>query len=408
MLFSTLCLGGKLVLAPSASKDDIAELVGLVDAEAVTHLLCVPSLYSVLLDHPKTRSLETVIVAGEECLPELVERHASSPTAAQLFNEYGPTEATVWSSVQALTPKPGSGPVSIGRPIDRARIHLMDARGRRVPPGCAGELHIAGPGLTRGYVGRPAATAAAFVPDPLAHEPGDRLYRTGDLARRMAGGELVFLGRIDRQVKVRGFRIELGEIESVLQTHDAVREAAVVVVGTDAASQRIVAYLVLSNAKTEPELADLRRHLRQQLPDFMVPGGFVFLEAMPLTPNGKVDRRALLEAGGEQLVRDVPFVAPRTATEETLVGIWHDLLGLEQIGVEDNFFDLGGHSLLTTQLVSRLRDAFGLDVPLQSFFEEPTIAGLAESIDIARWATEAADQRSVDDEPDDDLEMGEL
>jgi len=430
-LFGTLCGGGRLVLAPSNLKDDVSRLTTVIEAQGVTHLLCVPSVYSVLLEQPPAPTLRAVIVAGEECLPELVARHRQTRPGTQLFNEYGPTEATVWSSVGQLAAMEGAArvadaaampvpPVTIGRPIAGARLHLLDRGGRPVPVGCPGEIHIGGPGVTLGYVGQPRATAVAFVPDPFTAPPGEprggRLYRTGDLARQTASGEFLFLGRIDRQVKVRGYRIELGEVESVLQTHSAVREAAVVVVGGATGgpqAHRLVACLVLAEGLEQPEPQVLRAHLRERLPEVMVPSAFVVLEALPLTPNGKVDRRALATtAGDEAAVREVPYVAPRTDTEATLVRLWSDLLGVQQVGVEDNFFDLGGHSLLTTQLVSRLRDTFDLEVPLQSFFEEPTVAGLAESIDLARWAAERVEERPVAIAAgvgeEDDLETGEI
>ncbi|HVR99924.1 MAG TPA: phosphopantetheine-binding protein, partial [Thermoanaerobaculia bacterium] len=267
-----------------------------------------------------------------------------------------------------------------------------------------GELWVGGAGVTRGYHGRPDLTAGKFIPDPFApfsEAPGARLYRTGDLVRWLADGELQFLGRIDQQVKVRGFRIELEEIEAVLRTHRAVHDAVVVPLegrrrqpsetadGTPQ-YQRLAAYIVVRQGEPEPQAAALRAYLKERLPEYMVPTGFLTLPALPLTPNGKVDRRALAAAGGDRFAPEVAYVAPRTPVERKVAEIWTELLEAERVGANDNFFDLGGHSLLTTRLVSRIRDAFQLEVPLQTFFEEPTVSGLAQSIELARWAEEVA------------------
>jgi len=391
-VFGTLCAGGRLVLPTGSRQADGLRFGELAARHGVTHLLCVPSLYSALLEE-RAEGLEGVIVAGEACHPDLVASHFAERPGTRLWNEYGPTEATVWSTVQELLPGTIGSRVPIGRPIDGASVHLLDARGRRVPPGVTGEVFLGGPGVTRGYAGRPGLTAERFVPDPFDPHGGGRLYRTGDLARWSASAELVFLGRVDHQVKVRGFRIELGEIEAALREHRAVQEAAAVPLATGAGGDptaprydRLAAYLELRDGEPEPQAHALRQFLRDRLPDGMVPGAFVILDALPLSPNGKVDRRALAAAGGVALAPQTPYVAPATETEERLVVIWQELLDRERVGVQDNFFDLGGHSLLTTRLLSRLRDAFELEVPLQTFFEEPTIAALAEGIELARWA----------------------
>jgi len=419
-IFGTLCQGGRLVLVPAAEREDVAALGELVEREEISHFLCVPTLYSVLLDELHATALRGVVVAGEACPIELVERHSRLLPQVGLWNEYGPTEATVWSSVCALRP---AAAVTIGRPIPNVELHALDAQRRPVPAGVPGELHIGGQGLARGYLDRPGLTAERFIPNPLSAEPGARLYRTGDLVRYLADGEIRFLGRLDQQVKVHGFRIELEEIEVALRTHPAVREAAVVALaarraaagdGADAAAEservpqyeRLVACMVLEPGEPEPQPQALKSFLRERLPEYMVPTAYAVLEALPRTPSGKVDRRALASAEGAQLVPEVPFVAPRTPTEEKLVEIWSELLEVDRIGVHDNFFDLGGHSLLTTRLVSRLRDTFELEVPLQVFFEEPTLAGLAKTIELAHWAEEVA--QAPPEATDDDLEQGEL
>jgi acyl carrier protein len=248
------------------------------------------------------------------------------------------------------------------------------------------ELFIGGGNLARGYLDRPALTAERFLPDPFAGitgEPGARLYRTGDLARWLPDGRLDFLGRIDEQVKIRGVRVELGEIEAMLLRHPAVREAAVLAKASPQGEKRLVAYLTAEEGMDAPRL---RAYLGRELPAAMLPSAFVFLDAMPVTATGKVDRRALDAIDVTAPAREKPFTAPRTPLEAQLAGMWSELLGVEPVGALDNFFDLGGHSLLTTQLVSRLRAAFQLEVPLPTFFEDPTVAGLAQAIELAQWA----------------------
>ncbi|RMF31801.1 MAG: non-ribosomal peptide synthetase, partial [Chloroflexi bacterium] len=258
-----------------------------------------------------------------------------------------------------------------------------------VPVGVPGELFIGGDGLARGYLHRPDLTAEAFLPDPFSGTPGARLYRTGDLARFRPDGNLEFLGRADAQVKVRGFRVELGEIEAVLGRHPALREVAVAAWEDGAATKRLVAYVVPGEAG-EPDVGELRRFLEERLPDYMVPSAFVTMEGLPRTPGGKVDRRALPAPEGERPFLKQEYVAPRTPTEEKLAAICAQLLGIEQVGVHDNFFDLGGHSLLATQFISRVRETFGVELPLRSLFEHPTVAQLAQEIEKARESSPAA------------------
>jgi len=349
------------------------------------------------VEMPEAASLRGAIVAGEACPPELVERHFALRPQTGLWNEYGPTEGSVWSTVYAFPPGGLAGKVPIGRPIPNVQVHVLDRAGLPVPLGAAGELYVGGEGVTRGYQGRPELTAEKLVPDPFTARAGARLYRTGDLVRYLPDSQLLFLGRIDQQVKVRGFRIELAEIEAVLRSHRAVREAAVVAVearrdetaGSSPRYQKLAAYLVLHPGEPEPQATALRSFLKERLPEYMVPSGFAILASLPLSANGKVDRRALALAETARLAPESPFVAPRNLVEQRLVEIWAELLDVERVGVHDSFFDLGGHSLLTTQLISRVRDAFGLEVPLQTFFEDPTVAGIAESIELSRWAVEA-------------------
>ncbi len=330
----------------------------------------------------RTRSF---VIGGEQLRPEHVDfwrRHAPETV---LINEYGPTETVVGCCVYRVPrDKPISGLIPIGRPIANTRLYVLDGHLEPVPVGVAGELYIGGAGVARGYLRRPALTAERFIPDPFAPTPGARLYRTGDLARWRPDGNLEYLGRVDRQVKVRGYRIEPGEIEEALVRHPAVREAAVVTREHGPDDRRLVAYVTLAEGRAAPDDGELRRFLRSSLTEPMIPSAFMVLEGLPLTPNGKVDRDALPDAGVERTIPDSSFVAPRGPVEEAVASAWKSVLRRERVGAHDNFFDLGGHSLLATQVVSRLRDATGVEIPLRALFESPTVAGLAERIEAIR------------------------
>jgi acyl carrier protein len=293
-----------------------------------------------------------------------------------------------------LTGAPETWPAlpPVGRPISNVTIYILDQHQQLAAVGVPGELYIGGPVLARGYFHRPDLTAERFVPDPFppsvpppgGDERGDaRLYKTGDLARYLPDGDIEFLGRIDQQVKVRGYRIEPGEVEAVLARHPGVREAVVVAMLTardQAGDRQLLAYVVLDPERA-PGVGELRRFLQEKLPVYMIPSSFTILEALPLTPSGKVNRRALPAPDRAQPELGAGFVAPRTPTEETLADICAQVLGLDQVGVHDNFFDLGGHSLLATQFMSRVHDTFHVDLPLRRLFEMPTVAGLAQAID---------------------------
>ncbi|MEW5931561.1 MAG: amino acid adenylation domain-containing protein, partial [Gemmatimonadota bacterium] len=318
--------------------------------------------------------LREVLFGGQAVDADSVRRLLRAGKPRRLLHMYGPTETTAWCSYEnvehvaddALT-------VSVGRGTGNQRIYLLDATLNPVPVGVAGEAYVGGDGVVRGYLDRPALTAERFLPDPFAAEPGARMYRTGDRLRWRADGRLEFIGRVDEQVKVRGFRIEPGEIEAALTAHADVREARVIVREDVPGEQRLVAYVV-----GRADADGLRDHLRQGLPEYMVPGGFVTMESLPLTPNGKLDVRALPAPEYASADR---YVAPRTRTEEVLAGIWADVLHQERIGVTEDFFALGGHSLLATQVVSRIREALGVEVPLRALFESPTVARLGARAD---------------------------
>jgi non-ribosomal peptide synthetase component F len=334
-----------------------------------------------------------LIFGGEALSWEMVQRIARMKQTCRVINHYGPTETTVGSltySVAANEVPPYSLTVPIGRPIANTRVFVLDKYLQPVPTGVAGELYIGGAGVAAGYLNQPAETAARFVADPFALETGARLYRTGDLARYLPDGNIEFLGRVDHQVKVRGFRVELGEIETVLASHATVRQAVVTTSTAvspaaslakeeSATSQRLIAYIVTTEAKP-PATDELRNLLKQKLPDYMVPSAFVFLKSLPLTPNGKIDRAALPAPDETRPDLQRIFVAPRTPVEAELARIWAGLLKVNEVGVDDNFFDLGGHSLLATQVVSRMRQTFQVEISLRSLFELPTVAALAEKI----------------------------
>ncbi|CAG0977511.1 hypothetical protein ANRL2_02152, partial [Anaerolineae bacterium] len=265
-------------------------------------------------------------------------------------------------------------PVPLGKPIDNARIYVLDQNLEPLPVGIVGELWVAGAGVGLGYINDVDLTLAKFVPDPFTCQPGTRLYKTGDLVRYWPDGNLEFIGRVDHQVKIRGFRIELGEIEAVLQQHPAVREAVVVAHEDQAGDKRLVAYVAIKQPVT---VSELRQHVQAKLSEYMTPAGFVLLEALPLTPNGKVDRRALPAWQPDQPAQSDTFVAPRTPLEELVADLWRQVLNLERIGLHDNFFERGGHSLLATQVVARLRQSPGYEIAVRAIFENPTVASLA-------------------------------
>ncbi|WP_250523644.1 MULTISPECIES: non-ribosomal peptide synthase/polyketide synthase, partial [unclassified Caballeronia] len=373
-LFGTLTNGGCLALVDLDTARDPDAIIELVRHRDITRVLCVPSLGQAILDSMSSsddHKLREIIVAGEACPPGLAKQSSTLPRPVALYNEYGPTEATVWATAYRCLPEE-SNPVPIGGPIANTRVYLLDAERRLMPVGAVGELYVGGAGVGRGYLNRPELTAERFLDDPFV--PGGRMYRTGDIARYRADGNIEFLGRNDHQVKIRGFRIELGEIEAQIASHPSVREAVVIARTRHEATQdqQLIAYVTGTD---EIDAGILREHLASGLPDYMVPSAFVVLDALPLTPNGKLDRRALPDP---QWQDQATYVAPRTSLEETLAQCFASVLGLQRVAVFDNFFSLGGHSLLATQLVSRVRQALSIDLPLRALFDAPSVAALAE------------------------------
>jgi amino acid adenylation domain-containing protein len=429
-IFAPLSCGGAVILAKNA-----LHLSALAATSTVTMVNTVPSAMTELLQLGGLPATVQIVNLGGEALTQtLAQQVYAQPGVRLVRNLYGPSEITTCASHLPIE-RGSQAAVTIGRPIANTRIYLLDRQLQLVPSGVPGEIYIGGAGVARGYLDRPALTAERFIPDPFSHgaRPGSRLYKSGDLARFRPDGTIEFLGRLDQQIKLRGFRIELGEIEAALRRHPAVRDAVVLALG-EGETQRLVAYLVenkepvarwahreqraepgrpegtrnqepgtetpggypepgtenqeqgnrgpsgRTTEQTESLAAELRAFLRRSLPDYMVPAAFVFLPALPLMPNGKLDRKALPTPGDTRPALDQLYVAPRNPTETTIAAIWAELLGLDRVGVHDNFFALGGHSLLATRVIMRLREEFGPDLPLQLVFEQPTVAQLAEQL----------------------------
>ncbi len=367
-IFLALSGGGTVVVVRRDTVLDAEALTGVLRDQGVEMVFTPPALLGTL-DPAGLPRLRTLVVGGDRCPAETVERWAPGRL---MLNGYGPTEAAMYGTAAACAPGRGESP-PIGRPVANVRAYVLDRSLQPVPARVAGEIHLGGAGVARGYLGQPELTADSFVPDPFAGEPGARMYRTGDRGRWSADGELEFLGRLDEQVKVRGFRIEPGEIEAALAQHPAVREAAVMVREDHPGRHRLVAYITADGAA--PATAELREWLKARLPEYMVPSVLVALDDFPVTPNRKVDRRAL-PAPDDSAERERAYVAPRTETERTLAAVWQALLGVQRVGADDSFFELGGDSILAIQLVSRARAA-GVHVTPRQVFEHPTVAALA-------------------------------
>ncbi len=385
-LLSPLVVGQRLVMLPEGG--ELESLSGLLGTPGALSLVKITpahlnALNQLLPTNGTIKFRGAFVIGGEALGASTLFFWRTRAPYTRLINEYGPTESVVGCCVYEVTADaPESGPVPIGQPIANTQIYLLDAHLQPVPMGVPGELYVGGHGLARGYLNRPELTAQQFIPNPFSQQPGTRLYKTGDLARYLPDGNIEFIGRTDHQVKVRGFRIELGEIEVTLGQYDGVAEAVVVARQDETgagSSQHLIAYVV-PDQESVISPGELRRFVREKLPDYMVPSAFVSLEKLPLTPNGKIDRAALPPPDQSRPEQETGFVAPRNATEETLTDIFAAVLRLDQVGIYDNFFELGGHSLLATQVVSRIRGSFQLEVPLQALFETPTVAGLAETI----------------------------
>lgn len=380
-LFAPL-LAGKAVHFPDAKQ--VSQALGhtLLNSGIDYCLLMLVPAHLPLLErevgqHPQSLA-HALIVGGEQLYGESLAFWRKHAPATAIWNEYGPTETTVACCVYRVTgDTPSEGPIPFGRPIANTRIYLLDRYGEAVPVGAAGEVYVAGDGVGLGYWRRPELTAERFVPDRFSQQPGALMYRTGDLARYLPDGNLLFLGRLDTQVKVRGFRIELEEIEAAIAEHPGVAQAAVLVREDSANSKSLLAYIVSAGDRC-PSFEQLRDLLRKRLPEHMLPSALVVLEKFPLTPNGKIDRRALANTAGRELHATREYAAPRDETERSMCKLWAEVLAVERVGLDDNFFEMGGHSLLAARLFAKLDEQFGRTVPLGALFAAPTVRALAE------------------------------
>lgn len=382
-IYWTLCAGGRLVLPDDEQVKDPRLIAQLIRHQRISHLDAgIPSQYAVLLDTKSVQLPELLccIVAGEALPPALVARHVAAGSQTPLFNEYGPTEATVWTTAYRCTAAETRASVPIGRPIRNVRVHVLDDDLRPQPIGVPGELYVAGDGLARGYLNRPALTAESFVPDPFASVPGQRLYGTGDLARFLPDGNVEFLGRADSQVKVRGYRVELGEIDAVLQGHPDVATAVTLARNGRAGDTQLVAYVVPRDGAQLAAEA-LGAFAGASLPGYMVPTRFEFLAELPRNASGKLDRAALPQPSRAQDASTL-FEKPMAKAEREIASVFADVLGVEHVGLHDDFFALGGNSLLIARVGARLCEAYQVDLPLHSLFTIPTVAGVSRTIDV--------------------------
>src|SRR6266850_3384744 len=381
-LFTPLLVGCRVVLV--SEEQGINALSAAFGRDIFCLVKVTPAHLEMLrhsVDTNDVAKVKILVIGGEALLGESLSFWRTHAPKSKQFNEYGPTDAVVGCCVFELPTTTVQGMVPIGQPVANTQIYILDEHGKPVPVGVAGEIYIGGVQVARGYLNRPDLTAERFIPNPYGEEAGGRLYKTGDLGRHQRDGDIEYLGRSDYQVKIRGFRIELGEIEAVLSRHGQVKEAVVIAREDTPGEKRLVAY-VTTVEEEAPNAEELREHLKGALPEYMVPSAFVVLEAMPLTANGKVDRKALpaVDFTAQQTRR---YEAPQGEIEEILATIWQELLHVERVGRHDNFFELGGHSLLAVQAISRLRESFRVEISLRNLFEAPTIASLREKVEAA-------------------------
>ncbi len=374
-LFLPLSVGARVAVVSRDVASDGGRLSAEIANSGATVVQATPATWRLVIDAGWQGRQGLNILCGGEVLPSLLADQLCA-RCDSLWNVFGPTETTVWSTVHHVVPGPGTGSVPIGRPIANTTTYILDKHGHPVPVGASGELYIGGAGLARGYLNRPELTAEKFVPDPFNKDAAARLYRTGDLVRRRADGNLEYLGRLDQQVKLRGFRIELGEIEAVLAGHPHVRQAVVLLREDRPDDKRLAAYYAPTNPESKPSAADLQAFLITKLPEYMVPTAFVALDALPVTPNGKVNRKVLPAPDPLGPEREADRVAPRNAAEVQMTALWAGLLGVERVGIHDNFFLLGGHSLLAAKLIAQARACFDCELALRDLFEAPTVSGL--------------------------------
>ncbi|MCW9096450.1 MAG: amino acid adenylation domain-containing protein, partial [Ignavibacteriaceae bacterium] len=379
-LFLPLISGARLIIAPRSTTSDGKLLIKALKDSKATIMQGTPSTWKMMIEAGWRSAPDLKMLCGGEALPiELAKQMLAR--GESLWNMYGPTETTVWSAVKKIEPEDDA--VYIGPPIANTQFYILDNELNPVPIGVPGELLIGGEGLARGYLNRPELTDEKFISNPFG-ESGSRLYRTGDLARYKSNGDIEFLGRLDHQVKIRGFRIELGEIENVLSEHTAIKDVAVNAWSDASGDKKLVAYYISESGETI-QVSDFREFLRHKLPDYMIPSFFVRMDEFPLTPNKKIDRKALPAPDVSEVSTAEKYVPPRDELERELASIWQKILGVKAIGINDNFFDLGGHSLLAAQLFAQIEKRMGKNLPLALLFQAPTIAQLAEAVRNKDW-----------------------
>jgi amino acid adenylation domain-containing protein len=377
-----LAAGASLHIPDKTTRTDAESLRDWLLAKAIT-ITFIPTALAermMKLDWPAGSALRTVLTGAD-----LLHEYPPAKLPFVLVNNYGPTECTVVATSGIVSPHDNVlDRPPIGTAIANTRVYILAENLKEAGPGCAGELHIGGAGVGRGYLHRPALTAEKFIPDPFSSNPGARIYKTGDLAKYLPDGRIQFLGRMDDQIKIRGFRIEPNEIVSVLNRHESILESAVVALAAACATEnnvrQLVAYIVPSNG-ARPSYSGLQQYLRSHLPDYMIPPVFVLMERLPLTPHGKIDRTALPEPAADNTLADDSFKKPWTATQQSVAELLMSLLHVDRIGMNDNFFYLGGHSLLGAQVIARIRDTFGVDLSLRVLFDHPTIEGIAAEVE---------------------------
>lgn len=376
-IFLPLICGARLEIASQDEVSDGPRLRSRIQDCKATIMQATPATYRMLFESgwPGDRRLR-VLCGGDALSPRLANQLLESN--AELWNLYGPTETTIWSTAHKIDA--AQEVVPIGLPIANTQVYLLDDNFRPVPPDLPGELYIAGDGLSRGYLNRPELTAEVFVPNHFSDEPGSRLYKTGDRARRLEDGRIEFIERVDHQAKIRGYRIELGEIEGVLEQLPGVRQAVVAAREDEEGEKRLVAYIV-GDAEQLQNISDLREFVTAKLPDYMIPSAFVLMDSFPLTPNGKIDRKSLPAPEQRRPGLREGYVAPANATQELLAELWADVLHVEQVGIYDNFFELGGDSLVGTQVIIRVQELFQVELPLRILFSHATVSLLAEWVE---------------------------
>ncbi|MEE3716401.1 amino acid adenylation domain-containing protein [Tumidithrix elongata RA019] len=405
-IFLPLSVGARLIVVSRTATSDGLQLIKELETSGITFMQPTPATWRLLLTagwqgSPRLKMVSTGEALSRDLANQLL------PKGTELWNLYGPTETTIWTTGCKVTE--GTTPIYIGKPLSNTQAYILDQHLQLVPIGVAGELHIGGIGVARGYLNRPELTAEKFIPNPFVTQSDARLYKTGDLARFMPDGQIECMGRIDFQVKVRGFRIELGEIETTMLLHPAVKEAAAIARQDISGEKVLVGYFIPdhdSETDINQLIPELRRFLKESLPDFMVPNIFMALESMPLTPNGKVDRKALPQTDAFRPELAANYVAPRNEIEQQIAVIWAQVMNLERVGIRDNFFDLGGYSLIGIQVIARIRQALQVQIMLASLFELPTVEDLASRVETLRWA--ARGNQAPQSTLTDDYEEGEL